>query len=256
MYFDTHCHLNSEDMYDNREAYIKKAWEVGVSHLCVVGYNLESSKKAVRIAHEYPRVYAAVGIGPEDCLETDEADLEILEALLEDAKVVALGEIGLDYHWDTVPKEKQKKIFEAQLELAKKHHLPVSIHARDALQDTYDLLKKHQAYGLMHCYSGSAEMACEFVKLGFMISLAGPVTFKNARIPKEVAKIIPLEKLLIETDSPYLSPHPYRGKQNDPSYVRFVAQEIALLKGISESEVAKQTTENAFEIFKIAKEAL
>jgi len=169
---------------------------------------------------------------------------------------VALGEIGLDYHWDTVPEAKQKLIFEAQLQLAKKHHLPVSVHSRDALQDTYDILKKHHAYAIMHCYSGSAEMAKEFVKIGFKISLAGPVTFKNARVPKEVAKQIPLESLLIETDSPYLTPHPFRGQPNDSSYVVLVAKEIALLKEISERQVADRTAANAFEVFGIAKEEI
>lgn len=240
MYFDTHCHLNSEQLYEAREAYVKKAHDADVKLMCVVGYNLETSKKAVEIAHEFENIYAVVGIGPSDCLETDVLELQELALLLKDEKVVALGEIGLDYYWDTVPKEKQMVIFKAQLEMAKQNDLPVVIHSRDALQDTYQVLKEEKAYGVMHCYSGSAEMAKEFIKLGFKISLAGPVTFKNARVPKSVALEIPLEALLIETDSPYLTPHPYRGEQNDPSYVTYVAKEIARIKGIDVQEVAKK----------------
>lgn len=256
MYFDTHCHLNSEQMFENRKAFIEKAKAANVQKMCVVGYSLASSIKAVQIAHEYDDIYAIVGIGPEDCLETDEKELEALDRLLDDSKVVALGEIGLDYYWDTVPKEKQVEMFKAQLSLAEKHTLPVVIHSREALKDTYDILKEAKAYGVMHCYSGSWEMAMEFIKLGFMISLAGPVTFKNARVPKEVAKHVPLEHLLIETDSPYLAPHPFRGKPNDSSLVPLVAKEIAAIKGIDEEIVAKQTAENAYRVFNITKEVL
>lgn len=255
MYFDTHCHLNSEELYEQRADYVHKAFAQGVTHLCVVGYNLEASKRAVQIAQEFPNVYCAVGIGPEDCLDTTDDDLNSLESLLSQPKVVALGEIGLDYHWDTVPHEKQQVIFEKQLALAKKYQLPVVIHSRDALQDTYDILKAHQAHGIMHCYSGSKEMAKEFVKIGFKISLAGPVTFKNARVSKDVAREIDLKDLLIETDSPYLTPHPYRGKQNNPSYVVYIAKEIAALKGLDEQEVAMQTTRNAFSVFNMEEKA-
>lgn len=256
MYFDTHCHLNSEEMFASRKEWIQKAKDAKVEHMCVVGYDLASSQRAVQIAHENKGIYAIVGIGPEDCLETDEKMLQDLETLLTDDKVVALGEIGLDYHWDTVPKDQQKTIFQAQLALAKRYQLPVVIHSRDALMDTYHILREAKAYGVMHCYSGSAEMAKEFVKLGFYISLAGPVTFKNARVPKEVAKKIPLEHLLIETDSPYLTPHPYRGQPNDPSYVRLVAQAIAEIKEIEEQTVACQTTANAYQIFGLKKEGV
>lgn len=254
MYFDTHCHLNSEQLYEEREHYVQNALAAGVTQMCVVGYSLASSKLAVQIAHEYPMIYAVVGIGPEDCLETDEKELAALEVLLDDPKVVALGEIGLDYYWDSVPQDQQKEIFAMQIEMAKRHDLPVVIHSREALQDTYTILKEHQAHGIMHCYSGSVEMAKEFVKLGFKISLAGPVTFKNARVPKEVAKAIALEDLLIETDSPYLTPVPYRGKQNEPARVIYIAKEIAMQKGISESEVALVTVKNACDVFKVKQE--
>lgn len=251
MFFDTHCHLNSSQMYENRDEFIKKALQNGVTTMCVVGYHLEGSKLAVKIASEYENVYAAVGIGPEDCLESNQTTLDEIEQLLKNEKVVAIGEIGLDYHWGTVPKEKQKDMFIQQMRLAKKYNLPVVIHSRDALQDTYDLLKQEKAHGIMHCYSGSAQMAKEFVKLGFKISLAGPVTFKNAKEPKKVAKEIELKDLLIETDSPYLTPHPYRGKPNDPSYVPLVAKEIAEIKGLTIEEVAQATMQNAMEVFQI-----
>lgn len=256
MFFDTHCHLNSSQMYENRDEFIKKALAEGVSHMCVVGYSLFGSKRAVEIANEYENVYAVVGIGPEDCLETDDKELDEIEALLSHPKVVAVGEIGLDYHWDTVPREKQKDIFVKFIRMANRHGLPVVIHSRDAIQDTYDILKQEKAYGIMHCYSGSAQMAKEFVKIGFKISLAGPVTFKNAKAPKDVARQIDLKDLLIETDSPYLTPHPYRGKPNDPSYVPLVAKEIAEIKGLDIEEVSKATMQNALEVFQIIKESI
>ncbi len=251
MFFDTHCHLNSTQMFNELKTYIKKASDNNVTYMNVVGYNLASSKKAVEIASQHENIFAVVGIGPEDCLETTSDDIFEIEQLLAHPKVVAIGEIGLDYHWGTVPKEKQKEVFVEFIRIANKHQLPVVIHSRDALQDTYDILKQEKAHGVMHCYSGSAQMAKEFVKIGFKISLAGPVTFKNAKVPKEVAKVIDLKDLLIETDSPYLTPHPYRGKPNDPSYVPLVAEEIAQIKEINVEEVAHQTMLNAIEIFQI-----
>lgn len=251
MFYDTHCHLNSNQMYDQRHEFIQKALNEGVKYLNIVGYSLSGSKIAVEIANAYENVFAVVGIGPEDCLETTDADLNEIEALLDHPKVVAIGEIGLDYHWGTVPKEKQHDIFRKFIRMANRHDLPVVIHSRDALQDTFNILKEEKAHGVMHCYSGSAEMAKEFVKIGFKISLAGPVTFKNAKEPKRVAKEIDLKDLLIETDSPYLTPHPYRGKPNDPSYVPLVAKEIAEIKGISIEEVANITTLNALNTFQI-----
>ena len=208
MYFDTHCHLNSEQLYEKKDEFIKHALDNQVEMMVVVGYDLESSKKAVEIAKEYPFIYAAVGIGPNDCLNTTTQDLQIIDEYLNEPKVVALGEIGLDYYWDDVPSDKQKEVFQQQVDLAKKHQKPIIIHCRDAYEDTYEVLKKNGHPGIMHCYSGSVEMAKRFIDLGFYISLAGPVTFKNARVPKDVAEKIGLEHLLIETDCPYLTPHP------------------------------------------------
>lgn len=251
MYFDTHCHLNSEQLYENRDEFIKHALDNQVEMMVVVGYDLESSKKAVEIAKEHSFIYAAVGIGPNDCLNTTTQDLQIIDEYLNEPKVVALGEIGLDYYWDDVPSDKQKEIFQQQVDLAKKHQKPIIIHCRDAYEDTYEVLKRNGHPGIMHCYSGSVEMAKRFIDLGFYISLAGPVTFKNARVPKDVAEKIGLEHLLIETDCPYLTPHPYRSSLNEPANVVYIAQEIAKLKNMEIESVASQTTFNAKKVFGI-----
>lgn len=251
MYFDTHCHLNSEQLYIDYYTFIQNAIDHEVEHMIVVGYDLNSSRLAVEIARQYDNIYAAVGIGPNDCLNTTDEDLKIIEKYLQDKKVVALGEIGLDYYWDEVPKDKQIEIFNKQIELAKKYQKPITIHCRDAYEDTYEILKQQEHYGIMHCYSGSYQMALRFIDLGYYISLAGPVTFKNAKVPKEVATKIPLDKLLIETDSPYLTPHPYRGKLNEPAKLPYIAKEIATLRDISKDDVMKQTEINAFKAFNI-----
>lgn len=251
MYFDTHCHLNSEQLYENKDEFIKHALDNHVEMMVVVGYDLESSKKAVEIAKEYPFIYAAVGIGPNDCLNTTTQDLKIIDEYLNEPKVVALGEIGLDYYWDDVPSDKQKDIFQQQVDLAKKHQKPIIIHCRDAYEDTYEVLKRNGHPGIMHCYSGSVEMAKRYIEIGFEISLAGPVTFKNARVPKEVATVIGIDHLMIETDCPYLAPHPFRGKLNEPANVVYIAQEIAKLKNMEIESVASQTTFNAKKVFGI-----
>mgnify|MGYP002595158352 FL=1 len=251
MYFDTHCHLNSEQLYEKKDEFIKHALDNQVEMMVVVGYDLESSKKAVEIAKEYPFIYAAVGIGPNDCLNTTTQDLQIIDEYLNEPKVVALGEIGLDYYWDDVPSDKQKEVFQQQVDLAKKHQKPIIIHCRDAYEDTYEVLKRNGHPGIMHCYSGSVEMAKRYIEIGFEISLAGPVTFKNARVPKEVATVIGIDHLMIETDCPYLAPHPFRGKLNEPANVVYIAQEIAKLKNMEIESVASQTTFNAKKVFSI-----
>ena len=247
MYFDTHCHLNSEDLYEDHDMFIQNALNNEVTNMVVVGYDLESSKIAIELAKQYEFIYAAVGIGPNDCKNTTKEQINIIDKYLEDPCVVALGEIGLDYYWDTVSKEKQLEVFQWQMDLAKKHDKPVIIHCRDA----YEVLKQNGHRGIMHCYSGSVEMAKRFVELGFYISLAGPVTFKNARVPKDVAANINIENLLIETDCPYLTPHPFRGKLNEPANVVYIAQEIAKLKNMEIENVASKTTFNAKNIFGI-----
>ena len=251
MYFNTHTHLNSKELYSQRDIYIKHALDNYVDYIVVAGYDLPSSKCAVEIAQEYPFIYATVGISPNDCLETTDADLNEIEALLQNPCVVALGEIGLDYYWEDVPHDKQKDIFQKQIDIAKKHDKPIVIHARDAYEDTYRILKQAAHRGIMHCYSGSVEMAKRYIEIGFEISLAGPVTFKNARVPKEVATVIGIDHLMIETDCPYLAPHPFRGKLNEPANVVYIAQEIAKLKNMEIEDVARITTFNAKKVFGI-----
>ncbi|MFK2826975.1 TatD family hydrolase [Bacillus sp. B190/17] len=254
MLFDTHVHLNAEQYNEDIEEVIKRAREAGVDHMIVVGFDRPTIEKAMELVETYDFLYASVGWHPVDAIDMTEEDLIWLKELAEHPKVVALGEMGLDYHWDKSPKDIQKAVFRKQIQLAKKVKLPIIIHNREATQDIVEILKEEGAEevgGIMHCFSGSVETARECVDMNFYISLGGPVTFKNAKKPKEVAEDIPLEKLLIETDCPYLAPHPYRGKRNEPAYVKLVAQQIAELKGLSYEEVAQATTENARKLFKI-----
>ena len=218
------------------------------------GADLNSSIKAVSLSEQYDNIYAAVGVHPHSAKEMDDSTIEILKSFTNREKVIAIGEIGLDYYYDNSPREIQQKRFIEQLNLAKEVELPVIIHTREAAKDTFDIIKEAQdgsLEGVMHCFSGSVEMAMEYIKLGFYISLAGPVTFKNARVSKEVAKTVPLDKLMIETDAPYLTPEPYRGKRNEPFYVRYIAGTIAELRGMTFEEVATKTSENARKLFNI-----
>ncbi len=251
MYFNTHTHLNSDELYNKRDVFIQHALNNNVMNLVVAGYDIESSYKAVQIANEYPFIYATVGVSPNDCLDTTDEDLKVIEELLQNPRVVALGEIGLDYYWEDVPHNKQKDVFIKQIEIAKRYNKPIVIHARDAYEDTYQILKQAQHYGIMHCYSGSVEMAKRYIEIGFEISLAGPVTFKNAKVPKAVATEIGIDHLMIETDCPYLTPHPFRGKLNEPANVVYIAQEVAKLKNMEIEDVARITTFNAKKVFGI-----
>ena len=254
MLFDTHSHLNAEQFKEDLQEVIARMKEVGVSYTVVVGFDEVTIKKAIELAETYDFIYAAVGWHPVDAIDMTEEHLKWLEELAAHPKVVALGEMGLDYHWDKSPKEVQKEVFRKQIRLARKVNLPIIIHNREATQDIVDILKEENASevgGIMHCYSGGVEVAKQCVEMNFLISLGGPVTFKNAKKPKEVATEIPMEQLLIETDCPYLTPHPFRGKRNEPSYVKLVAEEIARLKGLSYEEVAIKTTENAKKLFGI-----
>lgn len=254
MLFDTHCHLNDDTLFADLDSVIERAKEAEVGNILCVGYDKASSERALQIAEQYDFVFAAIGIHPTNSKESTEEDYVWLESHLRDPKVVAVGEIGLDYYWDATYKEHQQVVFRRQIHLAKQYQLPISIHMRDATQDTLEILQSEQSpdlKGIMHCYGGSAEMAPRFIEAGMMISLGGPVTFKNAKVPKEVAKTVPLESLLIETDAPYLAPHPYRGKTNEPSLVRLVADEIALLRGLSTLEIEKITWQNALRLFQI-----
>ena len=255
MLIDSHAHLDDERFEEDRDDLIKSFKENNIDYVVNVAADYKSSIESINLSKEYENIYATVGVHPHDVKDlSEEMLLEIEQMAVNNDKVVAIGEIGLDFHYDNSPRDVQRKWFKKQLQLAKEVNLPVIIHSRDAAGDTFDILKDAQdgsLEGVLHCYSGSVEMAREYIKLGFYISLAGPVTFKNSRVLKEVAKDVPLDKLLIETDSPYLTPEPYRGKRNEPIYVRYVAGTIAEVRGLAFEEVAKATSENAKRLFRI-----
>jgi TatD DNase family protein len=254
MLFDTHVHLNDDQFNDDLEEVIERARLNGVERVVVVGFDEKTIKRAMELIEAYDFMYAAIGWHPVDAIDLTDDYLKWIEELTAHPKVVAIGEIGLDYHWDKSPKDVQQAVFRRQIQLAKRLDLPIIIHNREATEDVVTILEEEGASdvgGIMHCFSGSPETAQRCLDMNFYISLGGPVTFKNAVKPKEVAKEVPLERLLIETDCPYLAPHPYRGKRNEPSYVKLVAEQIAELKGVSFEEVAKATTENANRLFRL-----
>ncbi|WP_066371825.1 TatD family hydrolase [Neobacillus fumarioli] len=254
MLFDTHVHLNDQQYKEDLPEVITRAQEAGVSMMVVVGFDRPTIKRAMELAEQYDFIYACVGWHPVDAIDLTEEDLLWIEDLAAHPKVVALGEMGLDYHWDKSPKEIQQEVFRKQIQLAKKVKLPIVIHNREATADVVEILKEEGAEevgGIMHCFSGSPEVAKECIKMNFYISLGGPITFKNAKKPKEVAAEVPLDRLLIETDCPYLAPHPYRGKRNEPRFVRLVAEQIAEIKGLTFEEIANATAQNARKIFAI-----
>lgn len=254
MLFDTHAHLDDKRFDDDRDELIRGLPERGVSRVITPGIDVDSSKKCVDLADKYDIVYAGVGIHPHEASKLEDNYLDQLRTMAQNKKVVAIGEIGLDYYYDFSPRDIQKQRFIEQIELAAELKLPIIIHNRDSHEDMLNILREHKDLingGVMHCFSGSWEMAKIVLDLGLYISLAGPVTFKNAKKPVEVAKNVPLDRLLIETDSPYLTPVPYRGKRNDPGHVSLVAQKIAEIRGITAEEVGRITTENALNLFKI-----
>lgn len=254
MLFDSHCHIDDDRYDEDREELINSLPEKGIDLILEIGADMGSSKRAAVLAEKYPFIYAAVGVHPSDTRNMTEKDIDELVALTKNPKVKAIGEIGLDYHYEDTHKPSQQKWFRRQMELAMELNMPFIIHDRDSHADCLDILRKFDVKktgGVMHCFSGSVEMAKEVVSMGMMISLGGPVTFKNARHSVEVAREIPLDKILIETDSPYLAPEPLRGKRNSPEYVRFVAEKIAEIKNESFETVAKVTKENAMKLFNI-----
>ena len=259
MIFDTHCHLNHDDLYPNREEVIDNAIKAGVKKFLVVGYDKETSLRAIKIAHEYDFCYAAIGFHPTEIFDLSEEDyLEVMNHV-DDSKVVAIGEIGLDYHWikDPIQRELQKEYFIKQINFANEHKLPICIHNRDSNEDCFNILKEHRPlYGaVMHCYSGSVEMMKELVKMDKVyISLGGPVTFTNAKTPKAVAEEVPLDRLLVETDSPYLTPHPHRGEKNEPKHICLVTEEIANLKAMSRKHLEDVIFKNSLRVFNIQDE--
>ena len=252
MYFDTHTHLDDEKFDQDRELVIENLKKEGVSLAVNVGADLTSSKNSIALAEQYDFIYAAVGVHPNEVGEMQDEDIETLADMAKHEKVVAVGEIGLDYHYDEPGRDVQKLWFEKQLRLAQTLNMPFIVHDRDAHQDTLELLKKVGYYnGVMHCFSGSCEMAKILLDLGFYISIAGQVTFKNAPKVKEVAKMVPADRLFIETDSPYLTPEPHRGERNNSANVKFTCAKIAELKGISVEKLAKVTLENGKKFYGI-----
>nr|MBC7244157.1 TatD family hydrolase [Chloroflexota bacterium] len=251
MLVDTHAHLDSSEFTDDREQVISRSLAARVNAIVTVGTDLDSSRQAVMLAQQYPSVFAAIGIHPHEAAQVQADDLVGLLQLSTYEKVVAIGEIGLDFYRNLSPADKQREIFIAQLELAQQVGKPVIIHDRQAHVETMSILrdKAKHLHGVLHCFSGDLTMALQAMKMGFYISLAGPVTFQNAHRLQALVRELPLECTLIETDCPYLAPHPYRGQRNEPAYVRFIAAKIAALKAIPVEHVAQITTENARRLF-------
>lgn len=247
MLIDTHCHLSKND-YDNLDEVINKMRD---NLIITSGVNLKTNKEVLELIGKYPNIYGTVGIHPEEVDNVTEEDFDFIESNIDNPKIVGIGEIGLDYYWRKDNKDKQKEIFVRQLELAKKYNKSVVIHSRDAIQDTYDILKEVKLTMPIdiHCYSGSLDMAKKFIKLGCRFGIGGVVTFKNGIKAKELVKNINLDYLLLETDSPYLAPEPFRGCQNVPYYTYYVAKKIAEIKGKSVDDVLKVTASNAVEQF-------
>lgn len=253
MLFDSHAHLDDERFNDEQDEVIARAAAAGVTGILNAGADMASSERAVKLALKYPNVYAAVGMHPHDAKLMVNDDYEQLVIWSREPKVVAIGEIGLDYYYDHSPREIQKKVFIRQLELARQTGKPVIIHDRDAHADILSIVKDQGKgiSGVFHCFSGSVEMMREVLKLGFYVSIAGPVTFPKSVKLKEVAAQVPLDRLLIETDCPYLTPHPHRGKRNEPAFVRLVAEEVARLRNIELPALAEATTANVRRLFNI-----
>ncbi len=250
--FDTHAHLLSDKFEEDRSALIAALPGRGLTGVIEVGTDIEYSQRAVQLAAEEDYIYAAVGVHPHDAGEAPEDYLDTLKQLAKHPKVVALGEVGLDYYYDFSPRDVQLKTFERQLDLAKRLGLPVIVHMRDATQDALALLREHKGVrGVMHCFSGSVETAEECVGMGLHVSFTGSVTFKNARKVVEAAAAVPLDRLMAETDCPYLSPEPVRGRRNDPSNVRYVIERLAQIKGVSFDEMCETNIKNAKGLFGI-----
>jgi TatD DNase family protein len=249
---DTHAHLNAAEFDGDREQVIARARENGVSTIVNIGFNAETIPTCLQLAEQYDFIYAVVGWHPQDSKDMTDEHLEWLAELSRHPKVVGLGEMGLDYYWDTSPRDVQAEVFRKQIRLARKLQMPIVIHNRDAHQDIITILREEKAAevgGVMHCFSGSWETAKMALDMNFYISFGGPLTFKNAKQPKEVAAKVPLDRLLIETDCPYLTPHPFRGKRNESGYVRYVAEEMANIHGLTFEEMAAITANNARKLF-------
>lgn len=280
MFFDSHAHLNNEMSDEARAAMVRAIEDSELDYVMDIGFDLPSSKLAVDHAAKYPWCYAAVGCHPHDTDSMDDMQLALIKGLAKKKKVMAIGEIGLDFHYDHSPRDVQREWFRRQIRLANELKMPIAIHSREADQEVLDILKEEGAFSderkswflerpdttgyvskqpgtckdarvLLHCFSGSAELGSQYVKLGATISIAGPVTYKNNRKTVGVVAELPLDFLLVETDSPYLTPEPFRGKKNDPSKVEYTARKVAEIKGLSLEEVAAKTKENAMRFYGI-----
>ncbi len=254
MIFDTHAHYDDEQYDIDRDELLSGMKAAGIGNIVNVGANLESSERSVELSHKYDFIYSAVGVHPSDVTELNGENLEKIRLLSRDERCVAIGEIGLDYHWPDPAPEIQKEWFVRQLELAREENKPVIIHSRDAAKDTVDIRRDNNAGelgGVVHCFSYSAEIALECVRMGFYIGVGGVLTFKNGRKLKEVVEKVPMDRIILETDCPYLAPTPHRGERNNSSYLPYVVQAMAELKGISEDEVIDITEHNARVMYRI-----
>lgn len=252
--FDSHCHVDEPRFDEDRDAVLARMADMGVTRYAVIGSDMASSRHAADYAAGHPGCWAAVGIHPHEAKGYRAGDLDTLAAWLQEEKVCAIGEIGLDYYYDLSPRETQRAVCDAQMELAYTLAVPAAFHVRDAHQDMLDMMKARRNRlpgGIIHCFSGSWEIAKEYLRLGFYISLAGPVTFKKAPKLAEVAVNVPQDRLLIETDSPYLAPEPVRGRRNEPGNVRYVCEKVAALRGEAVEDVAAYTTANALAAYRI-----
>ena len=255
MIIDTHAHYDVKEFDEDRHEILTHLPEQGVSYVINSSSDVASWEKTLSLLDQYPYIYGAIGVHPDSLDELNESEFERMKTLYQHPKVLAVGEIGLDYYWDVVDRDLQKHWFIRQMNLARELSLPIVVHSREAAQDTMELLREH-GQGLqvvLHCYSYSVEQAREYVKMGFMIGVSGVVTFKNGRKLKEVVEAIPLSSILLETDCPYLAPVPYRGKRNTSAWLSYVVDEIAALKGVSPEEVMAVTSENAQRVFHINK---
>lgn len=253
MIFDTHAHYDDEAFDEDREALLNRMKEGGVGRIVNIGANMETSQRTVELTGQYDFMYGAVGVHPSDTGDMTQDDIETLREWSREPKILAIGEIGLDYHYPEPAREIQKNWFIRQLMLAQEENLPVVIHSRDAAADTLEILKEYGRGlgGVIHCFSYTKEMAAEYVKLGYYIGIGGVVTFKNARKLAEAVEVIPLERLVLETDCPYLSPEPHRGTRNSSLNLTYVAQTLAQLKGVSYDEIIRQTEQNAQAMYRI-----
>ena len=251
--FDSHCHLDDEKFNEDRAEVIARLREGGVERCVCVGSDLPSSRRCVALAEQYPFIYAAAGVHPHEAKDAPADYLDQLKTLLAHPKVMALGEIGLDYYYDLSPRDVQKRVVQEQLDLACDIDMPVIFHIRDAHGDMFDILRSRSRLpaGVIHCCSASAEMVREYLKMGFYISFAGPITFKNAAGPVSASQAVPLDRLLIETDSPYLAPVPLRGRRNEPANVRYVLEKQAEIHGVPADELAEITFRNACALYRI-----